>query len=260
MNIIVCVKQVPDTTAKKELTGDFRLNRASLEAVLNPFDEYAIEEALRHKEANEGEVILLMMGPPSGEETMRKGLAMGADRGILVTDEALQGSDVWVTAKVLAAVIKSQQADLVLCGQESADSRTGMLPGALAEDLGLPLLSYIQKLDINGGDVTAQREVTGGYQTLSTILPAVVMVVKAINEPRYPSLKGIMSSKRKEIAKLSISEIGLSPDSVGQAGARTTVTAATPRPEKQPGRVITEAPEEAARLIADFLFENKVVA
>ena len=260
MNIVVCAKQVPDTTAKKELTGDLRLNRGAVDSVLNPFDEYAIEEAIRQKEAHDGEVILLTMGPPSAEETMRKALAMGADRGILVTDEALAGSDIWVTARALAAALKTIPFDLVLCGQEGADSRTGLVPGALAEHLGVPLLSYIQNLDIDGTDVRAQREITGGYQNMSASLPAVVMVVKAINEPRYPSLKGIMASKRKEIAKLSVADLGISAEEVGQAGARTKVAAVTPRPAKQPGRVITESPPEAAKLIADYLFENKVVA
>jgi electron transfer flavoprotein beta subunit len=260
MNIAVCVKQVPDTTARKELTADFRLNRAQLESVLNPFDEYAIEEAIRQKEAHEGEVTLVIMGPASAEESMRKGLAMGADRGLLVTDEALGGSDISVTAKVLAAALKTGRFDLVLCGQESADSRTGLLPGALAEHLNLPLLSYVQKLEIDGGGVRVQREITGGYQNLTASLPALVMVVKAINEPRYPSLKGIMASKRKEIAKLSIADLGFDPGSVGAPGSRTEVTAVTPRPEKQPGRVIKDAPAEAAKLLADYLFENKVVA
>lgn len=260
MNIAVCVKQVPDTTAKKELTGDFRLNRAQLDSVLNPFDEYAIEEAIRQKEAHGGEVALVVMGPGSAEETIRKGLAMGADRAVLVTDPALEGSDTWVTARVLAAALKHGEYDLVLCGQESADSRTGLLPAGLAEHLKMPLLSYIQKLEVDGTSVRAQSEITGGYRALTSTLPAVVTVVKAINEPRYPPLKGIMASKRKEIAKLTASEIGLDGDSVGLQGSLTQVTSVTPRPEKQPGQVIKEPPEEAARLVADYLFANKVIA
>lgn len=261
MNIVVCVKQVPDTTARKELSGgDHRLNRGQLENVINPFDEYAIEEAIRQVEAHEGEATLLTMGPPSAEETMRKGLAMGADKGILVTDDALAGSDIWVTARVLAAAIKTTPFDLVLCGQESADARTGLLAGALAEHLGLPLLSYVQKLNINGSEISAHQELTGGYRTMTTSLPAVVMVVKAINEPRYPSLKGIMASKRKEINKLSLSDLNIDPGSAGLSGAKSKVTAVTPRPDKQAGQVVAEPPAEAARLIADFLFENKVLA
>lgn len=261
MNIAVCMKQVPDTTAKKDLSGENLLvNRAQLESVINPFDEYAIEEAIRQREAHEGEVTLVTMGPASAEETMRKGLAMGADKGILVTDPALAGSDLWVTSHVLSAALKTAQFDLILCGQESAESRTGLLPGALAEHLDLPLLSFVQKLDVAGGDVTAHQELTGGYRVLSASLPAVVMVVKAINEPRYPSLKGIMASKRKTIQQLSVADLGLAEADVGLAGAKSRVKQATPRPKKQTGRVISEPPAEAARLIADFLFESKAVA
>jgi len=260
VNVAVCVKQVPDTTAKKELTADFRLNRSSLESVLNPFDEYAIEEAIRQKEAHGGEVTMVTMGLPSAEDTMRKALAMGVDRGILVSDDTLAGSDTWATAKVLAAALKTGQFDLILCGQESADARTGLLPGALAEHLGLPLLSYVEKLDIDGSTATVHREVSGGYQIVTASLPAVVMVVKAINEPRYPSLKGIMSAKRKEIARMTLGDLGLEPDSVGAAGSKTKVTGAKPRPEKAAGQVIQEPSEQAARLIADFLEENKVLA
>ncbi|HEV3310169.1 MAG TPA: electron transfer flavoprotein subunit beta/FixA family protein [Chloroflexota bacterium] len=260
MNIAVCMKQVPDTTAKKELTADFRLNRGALESVLNPFDEYAIEEALRQKEAHGGEVTLVCMGPAAAEETMRKGLAMGADKGILITDDALKGSDISVTARVLAAALGPAAFDLILCGQESADARTGLLPGSLAEHLNLPLLSYIQKLEVRGSEAHAQREVTGGYQNLTTTLPAVVMVVKAINEPRYPSLKGIMASKRKEITRLTVIDFGLDGGDTGASGSRTVVSDAIPRPQKEPGTVINEPATDAARLIADFLFEKKVVA
>ncbi len=260
MKIAVCVKQVPDTTARKELTDDFRLNRASLDSVLNPFDEYALEEGIRQKEAHEGEVAMVTMGPASAEETMRKGLAMGADRGVLITDSALAGSDIWVTATALAAALRSGGYDLILCGQESADARTGLLPGALAEHLGLPFLSYVQKLDIEGSQLRVRRQLSGGYEVISANLPAVVMVVKAINEPRYPSLKGIMASKRKQVTKLDAGGLGLEPASLGIAGSRTEVVAATPRPAKEPGRMLTEPPSEAAKLIADFLAENKVIA
>jgi electron transfer flavoprotein beta subunit len=203
---------------------------------------------------------MLTMGPPSAEETMRKALAMGADRGVLVTDPALEGTDSWGTATVLAAAAKTLEFDIVLCGQESADARTGLLPGALAEALGVPLLSYAQKLDVDGGQATIQREITGGYQVVTADLPAVVMVVKAINEPRYPSLKGIMAAKRKEITKIGISDFGLPEDSVGLAGAKTEVISATPRPDKTAGQVVTEPVDVAARLIADFLAESKVIA
>jgi electron transfer flavoprotein beta subunit len=260
VNILVCMKQVPDTTAKKQLGDDFRLNRASLDTVMNPFDEYALEEAIRLKEAQGGEVTMLTMGLPSAEETMRKALAMGADKGILISDPALGGTDTWGTATVLAAAARSRQFDLILCGQESADARTGLLPAALAEALHVPLLSYAQKLDIDAGHVTIQREITGGYQVVTADFPAVVMVVKAINEPRYPSLKGIMAAKRKEITILGILDLGVPADNVGLAGSKTEVISSTPRPEKTAGQVVSEPDDVAARLIADFLAESKVIA
>jgi electron transfer flavoprotein beta subunit len=259
VDIVVCVKQVPDTTAKKELVDGFRLNRAMLESVLNPFDEYAIEEAIRQKEVHGGEVTMLTMGPPSAEETMRKGLAMGVDRGVLVTDPALAGSDIWATAYVLAAALRQMSFDLILCGQESADARTGLLAGGLAEHLGLPMLSYAQKLEIVDGTVRIHRQMPGGYQVVAAPLPALVTVVKAINEPRYPSLKGIMSAKRKEITKRSLEDLGIAPNQVGTIGSHTEVVAANPRPEKTHGQIITEPPEVAAKLIADFLQERKFI-
>ncbi len=260
MNIVVCVKQVPDTTAKKELDEGFRLNRANVESVLNPFDEYAIEEAIRQKESHGGEVTMLTMGLPSAEETMRKGLAMGVDRGILVTDEALTGSDTWVTALVLSKALETTPFDLVLFGQESADARTGLLAGSMAEILNIPLVSYVQKLELSDDDtLTAHREISGGYQVVTGPLPAMVSVVKAINEPRYPSLKGIMSAKRKEISRKSIGDLGLDQGAVGQAGSKCKVVGCTPRPGKAAGQIVTESSTVAAGLIADFLAQNKVI-
>jgi len=260
MNIVVCVKQVPDTTAKKELTGDFLLNRDQLESVVNPFDEYALEEALRLKEAQGGEVTVLTMGPPSAEDSMRKALAMGADGGMLVTDPALRGSDWRATSRVLAKALGMLEYDLVLTGMESTDARSGLVPGGVAEWLGLPLLTFAAKLDVTGGTARINRQISGGFQEVVAPLPAVVSVVKGANEPRYPSLKGIMAAKRKEIRKLGLSDLDISPDDVGLAGTRTPVTAAVPRPEKQAGQVFKpDTPEEAARRIADFLQAHKFI-
>lgn len=260
MNIVVCVKQVPDTTAKKELGPDFRLNRGQLESVINPFDEYALEEALRLKEAHGGEVTVVTMGPPSAEDTMRKALAMGADKGVLVTDPALEGTDWRGTCEVLAAAIRREPFDLVLTGMESTDARAGIVPGGLAEKLGVPLMTYAASLTVTDGAVSIQRQITGGFQSVTADAPAVVSVVKGANEPRYPSLKGIMAAKRKEIAKVALSDLGVHSGQVGMAGTRTPVLGATPRPDKAPGEVIKpETPEEAAQKIADFLQANKFI-
>jgi electron transfer flavoprotein beta subunit len=260
VDIVVCVKQVPDTTAKKELGPDFLLNRDQLESVVNPFDEYALEEALRLKEAQGGEVTVLTMGPSSAEDTMRKGLAMGADKGVLVTDPALHGSDWRATCRVLAKALGNLQFDIVLTGMESTDARSGLVPGGLAELLGLPLLTYAAKLGVSDGRVRIDRQITGGFQSVESSLPAVVSIVKGANEPRYPSLKGIMAAKRKEIQKLSLADLGVGASGVGLAGSKTPVTAATPRPEKTAGQVVRpETAEEAARVIADFLQANKFI-
>lgn len=260
MHIVVCVKQVPETTAKKELGSDYRINRSQLEGVINPFDEYAIEEALRLKEANGGEVTILSMGLPSAEESIRKALAMGADRGILVTDDSLAGSDAWSTAYVLAGALRRLQYDLVVTGMESTDARTGLVPAALAEQLALPSLTYAARVEIDGGMVRVNRQVAGGYQEVEADLPALVSVVKGVNEPRYPSLKGIMASKRKEIKKVSLSDLELEPQSVGLQGSKTRVVEATPRPEKVAGNVVKpDTPQEAARAIADFLEAGKYI-
>lgn len=260
MNIVVCVKQVPDTTARKELGPDFRLNRAELESVVNPFDEYAIEEALRLKEANGGEVVVLVMGPPSAEDMIRKTLAMGADRAVHVTDSALAGTDWSGTCAVLSAALRQIPHDLVLTGTESTDARSGLVPGGLSEALGIPLVTYAVKLELSENSIKVHRQVTGGYQEVQAPLPAVVSVVKGANEPRYPSLKGIMSSKRKEIQKLALADLGLDPASVGLQGARTAVTASQARAEKSAGEVARpESPEEAAVLIADFLQARKYI-
>ncbi|MGI8968612.1 MAG: electron transfer flavoprotein subunit beta/FixA family protein [Chloroflexota bacterium] len=260
MNIVVCVKQVPDTTAKKELTSDFLLNRGSLESVINPFDEYALEEALRLKEAHGGEVTVVTMGPASAEDTMRKALAMGADRGVLITDPELVGSDWLSTCKVLAAAIKQQSFDLVITGMESTDARSGLVPGGLAEYLGLPLLTYAAAVQVNDGQISIERQIAGGFQQIDASLPALVSVVKGANEPRYPSLKGIMAAKRKEIQKFTLADLQIAPQDAGLAGSKTPVTAAAPRPEKAGGEIIKPStPEEAATAIADFLQTSKFI-
>jgi electron transfer flavoprotein beta subunit len=260
LNIVVCVKQVPDTTAKKELGPDYRLNRDAVESVVNPFDEYAIEEALRLKEANGGEVVVLSMGPASAEDMIRKTLAMGADRGVLVTDPALAGSDWSGTCAVLSAALQRTPHDLVLTGTESTDARSGLVPGGLSEALGVPLVTYALKLEVAGDTMQVNRQITGGYQEVEAPLPCVVSVVKGANEPRYPSLKGIMAAKRKEIEKLALGDLGIESPQVGLDGARTVVTAADARADRTAGEVVRpESPEEAAALIADFLQSKKYI-
>ena len=260
MNIVVCVKQVPDTTERKELGPDYRLNRDRLTPVINPFDEYALEAGLQLKEAHGGNVTVVTMGPRNAEETMRKALAMGADRGVLVTDPALAGSDWHATCEVLARAIRGLEFDLVLTGMESTDARSGLVPGGIAEYLGVPLLTYAASVELQDGHVRIDRQTSGGFQQVEAPLPSVVSVVKGANEPRYPSLKGIMAAKRKEIEKRSLADLEIIPDQVGLAGTRTPVLDATPRPERTSGEVVQPAtPEEAAVVIADFLEAHKFI-
>jgi electron transfer flavoprotein beta subunit len=254
------MKQVPDTTAKKELSEDYTLNREAVEKVVNPFDEYAIEEALQIKERSGGTVTLLTMGPESAEDSIRKALAMGCDSAIMVSDPALHGTDWFGTCSVLAKALESAEYDLILTGMESTDARMGLVPAGLAEMLDLPLVSLVSKLEAGDGTLKANRQVSGGYQEVETSLPAVVSVVKGANEPRYPSLKGIMAAKRKEIEKRTLSDLGVSPEEVGLQGSKTQVIEATPRPEKTAGQVVKpESPEDAARVVADFLQERKFI-
>jgi electron transfer flavoprotein beta subunit len=260
VNIVVCVKQVPDTTAKKDFGPDLRLDRAAVDSVVNPFDEYAIEEALQLREAHGGEVTILTMGPPSAEDMMRKALAMGADKGVLITDPALQGTDTWGTAYVLAQALRRLPYELVLTGMESTDARTGLVPAALSEQLAIPALTYAAKVSIEDGRACVNRQLPGGYQEIEAALPALVSVVKGVNEPRYPSLKGIMAAKRKEIQKLGLQDLEIGPDKVGATGAKTRVADATPRPEKSAGQVVKpETAQEAATTIADFLASKKFI-
>lgn len=260
MDIVVCVKQVPDTTAKKEYGPDLRFNRAALDSVVNPFDEYAIEEGLRLKEAHGGDVTILCMGPVSAEETLRKALAMGADRGVLVTDSPFAGSDWLATARVLSSALNTIPHDVILTGMESTDARTGLVPGGIAELLGLPCLTYISRLRFDDSGVVGHRQIPGGYEEVSAALPAVISVVKGVNEPRYPSLKGIMAAKRKEIRKIGAVDLNIAPPSVGYDGAKAEVVAVTPRPEKAHGEIVRDgSADEAARRVADFLQARKLL-
>ena len=260
MNVVVCIKQVPDTTAEKKLDKDLRLDRSCVENILNPFDEYAIEEALRIKENSGADVTALSMGPEGAMDAIRKALAMGADKGVLVTDAALVGSDALATAAVLAAAVNKLAADLVICGMEATDSRTGQVPSALAEFLAWPQLTWANKLVVADGKAVIHRQSDAGYDVVEASLPAVVSVTKAINEPRYPSLKGIMMAKKKPVEALSLADLGVATSEVGAAGAKTTVISFVVPPARGKGSVIApKTAAEAAAAIADYLQSQKLI-
>ncbi len=258
MNIVVCMKETPSTTAEKRFGPDMRLERRKEDAIINPFDEYTIEEGLRQQEKHGGEVVVLCMGPATAAETIRKALAMGADRGVLVTDPALAGSDVIATARVLAAALKHIGYYLALFGSAAADAYGGVLPAAVAEFLGAPLLSFATQLDIEGGTARIQRQAEVGYSVAEAPMPALVSVTKAINEPRYPSMKGIMQSKKKPVDTLALADLGIDAGAVGAGGARERVLGAERVSTQRKGEIVV-GNEGAAQRVLAFLIEQKVL-
>lgn len=259
MNIVICIKQTPDTTVEKRLNDDLRLDR-TVEAVINPFDEYTVEQSLKIKDEVGGEVTALCMGLDSAQATLRKALAMGVDKAVLVTDPALVGCDIWATAHVLAQALRKLPYDLVLCGPASTDAMSGLVPGGIAEALGLPQLTYAAKVMVRGDKVTIHRQADQGMLVVESQLPALVGVTKAIGEPRYPSLRGIMQAQRKPIQKWSLADVGVDPSLVGVAGSREQVVGYTKPPARQKGEVVKESdPQAAAKRIVDFLVAKKML-
>ncbi|HEV2037444.1 MAG TPA: electron transfer flavoprotein subunit beta/FixA family protein [Candidatus Eremiobacteraceae bacterium] len=263
MKIVVAVKQVPDTSAEKALDPQTkRLNRRSIENVLNPFDEYAIEEALRLKESlgDDTTVTILTMAPQSGVDIVRKALGMGADNAAMLSDDAVGGSDAMATAYLLALALKHIGFDLVLSGTQSTDAINSIVPAAVAEHLGIPALTYAKKLSLKDGTVEIQRETDNGYWRVIAKLPALVSVTKGINEPRYPTLKGIMGAKKKEVTTLTLAGIGADSARIGDAGAKTRVDSFATVGSRARGEVFQAAdPKEGARKIMDFLIAKKLI-
>jgi electron transfer flavoprotein beta subunit len=259
VNIVVCVKETPSTTAEKRFGPDMRLERRKEDAIINPFDEYAIEEGLRQQEKHAGSTVtILCMGPATATETLRRALAMGGDRAVLVTDPALEGSDAIATAKVLAAALDKLGYDLALFGNAAADSYGGVVPSATAEFLGQPLLSYASQLDVEGGNAKIQRQAEVGYSVVEAGLPVVVSVVKAINEPRYPSMKGIMQSKKKPLDTFSLADLGIDATQVGVGAAREKAVSAEKISTQRKGEIYMGNDGAADRVVA-FLAEQKVL-
>jgi electron transfer flavoprotein beta subunit len=258
MKIAVCVKQVPDATVHKKLDPQTKRLDRSGEAALNPTDLNAVEEALRIKEAQGGEVVLVSMGPEKAIDSLRKALAMGADRAVLIADADAAGSDLLGTSRALAAALEREGADLVLFGQASNDSDGAMLWAAVAELLQRPAISQVATLTVDGGELRGKRQTEHGYDTISAPLPAIVAVSDAINEPRYPSLKGIMGAKTKPQETLSLSDLGVDAGDVGEAGARTEVHDLGPPPSR--GDTITiEDDGSAAQKILDLVVERRLL-
>jgi electron transfer flavoprotein beta subunit len=261
MNIVVLVKQVPDTYSERKLSdGDHTLDRDATDAVLDEINERAVESALQLKEANDGsEVTVVTMGPDRATDAIRKALSMGADKAVHLSDSALHGSCAVQTAKALAKVIGTLgEVDLVLAGNEASDGRSGAIPAMVADILDLPALTHARELTLEGSTVTVRRETDDGVTILTTELPAVVSVNEKINEPRYPSFKGIMAAKKKPVTTLSLADAGIDASVVGLANALTSVTSAQPKPPKSAGEKVEDEGDGGAK-IAAFLVSQKLI-
>lgn len=252
MKIVVTVKQVPDPNAQQRLGPANTISREG-EVVLDPGDEYGIEEGLLLQEAHGGEVVLVSMGPDRARDAIRKGLSMGADRAILISDPELAGADSLLTARALAAAIQSEQPDLVICATESYDGSTGTVPPMLAELLQLPQLTFAKQVQVTGERITIQRQTDQGHQVVESELPALVTVTAGIAEPRYAKLKGIMAARSKEIKQLSLADLG-----VDRGSPAETLLAVEEAPPRAAGEVI-EDDGSAAERIVQFLVTAKVV-
>jgi electron transfer flavoprotein beta subunit len=261
VNIAVCVKEVPSATSQRRLDpGTKRLDRSG-DSEPNPFDVHALEEAIQIRErgADVGEIVAVCMGPESAQRVLTKALALGADRAVLVTDEALAGSDIAGTAYVLAAAVAKQDADLVLLGQQAADADCYVMAAAVADHLRRPLVTQVAELRLDGGTVRAKRQAEHGYDLIEAPLPAVVSVSDAINTPRLPSIKAIMGAKRKPLETVSAADLGLDAARVGGDGARSVVRAVSPPPPKAEGLKIEDSGGDSAEKVVAFLSEKGLI-
>ncbi len=260
MNIAVCVKQIPDPAVPGELDPQTKTLKREGKLILDESDSYGVEMALQLVDkAGDGEVTLLSMAPHDEVAGLRTALAMGAAKAVLVSDDALAGSDALSTAKVLAkAVERAGGIDLVITATESTDGYTGTVPEQVAQLLDWPSLTFAKHVEVGEGTVTIQRQTEAGYDTVESSLPAVVSVTAGVVEPRYPSFKGIMAAKNKPVDHCSASDLGLSPDEVGFAGARLEIVNVAPAPERQAGEKVEDDGSAHERVVA-FLEQLKVI-
>jgi electron transfer flavoprotein beta subunit len=252
MNITVCTKFVPNPTGTPELGPDNRLIRDAGDGALDPGDEYGLELALQLVEASGGEVTVVSMGPEEALAGVQRALAMGAHKGVLVSDPVLLGADALVTARVLAAAIERTGADLVVAGAESTDGYTGTVPVTVAELLGIASVTAVRKLEADGDAFRVERQTEGGYDVLRAPTPSLITVTAGATEPRYPSLKGIMAAKSKPVETLTVRDLGVS-----DVAATQSVAAVTDAQAKAGGEIVSG--DEAVARIADLLAEAKVI-
>jgi electron transfer flavoprotein beta subunit len=260
MNIVVCVKYVPDAQAERTFNAsDNTTDRENVDGLLSELDEYAVEEALKIVEAGEGEVTVLTVGPDQAADAIKKALQMGADKGVHVNDAAIHGSDAVATSLVLAEAIKKLgDVDLVITGMASTDGTMGVVPTMLAERLGLPAVTFASELTVDGGTATIRRDGDASTQTITATLPALVSVTDQINEPRYPSFKGIMAAKKKPVETWALADLGVDAAQVGLDAAWTKVSSFDARPPRTQGEIVTDEGDGGSKLAA-FLSERKFV-
>lgn len=260
MNILVCLKQVPDTETQIKVAPDgISIATDNIKWIMNPYDEYAVEEALRLKEKFGGEVTIIGAGPNRVTESIRTALAMGADKGILVDDPAITGSDSLGIAKILSAAIKELDYDIILCGKQGMDDDYGIVGSLLAELLGIPQISVVVKLEVSedASTIKAHREVEGGTLVIESPLPALITAQKGLNEPRYASLPGIMKAKKKPLDVKTIADLGLDASQVGESGAKIQIMQITPPEEREAGKIVEgETPQEMAANLVKLLHEK----
>ena len=259
MNIVVCGKVIPASSVTIEIDPNTRrMVRKGVPHELDPAAASAVEEALRLTEKHGGTVTLVTMGISDATIGIRNALAMGVTSAVHILDDAVAGSDTLGTAKILAAAIKKQAFDLVICATESSDSYSGIVPGQIAHFLQVPPMTFAKEISIDGRSITIKRQSENGYDLVESSLPVLVAVSSGINEPRYPQLKGIMAAKKKEIKVYTAADLGLSPDEVGEKGAREKVLTVGRPPKRQAGKVVVDE-GEGGKQIADFLAEIKVI-
>ncbi|MEU6745466.1 electron transfer flavoprotein subunit beta/FixA family protein [Spirillospora sp. NPDC046719] len=259
MKIVVCVKHVPDADSEPRFADDGTTDRQAVDSVLSPLDEYAVEQALRIAASHEGsEVTFVTIGPGGAKDTLRKALAMGGDRAVHITDDAVRGTDALGTSLLLAEAVRRLGFDLVICGMASTDGAMGVVPAMLAERLGVPAVTYLDEVGLDGTTVTGRRESDLATERLEANLPAVVSVTDRTDEARYPSFKGIMAAKKKPLETLGLADLGVSPDRVGLSAAWSAVDTATRRPPRSKGEIVTDEGDGGTKL-ADFLAAKKFI-
>ncbi len=261
MNIVVCVKYVPDATADPRFEADNTIDRVGVDGLLSELDEYAVEQALQIKEklGDDTEVTVVSVGPDNAADAIRKALQMGADKGVHVVDDAIAGSDALATSLVLAEAIKKLPHDLVVCGMASTDGGMGVVPAMLSERLGVPGVTLGSEISLDGDKVTIRRDGDTATETIEGNLPLVLSVTDQSGEARYPSFKGIMAAKKKEVTSFTLGDLGVAEDQVGLSAAWTTVESTEARPPRTAGEIVKDEDGSGATALVDFLASKKFI-